>query len=83
MVLAKLSIIGTGLIGTSLALALKKAQLKDVEVVGTDSTSSARSGAQKSGAFDRIEGRLLSVVRDADIVILLSLIHISEPTRPY
>ncbi|MCI0799868.1 MAG: prephenate dehydrogenase/arogenate dehydrogenase family protein [Chloroflexi bacterium] len=68
--MAKLSIIGTGLIGTSLALALKKAQLKDVEVVGTDSSSSARSGAQKSGAFDRIEGRLMSVVRDADIVIL-------------
>lgn len=68
--MAKITIIGTGLIGTSLALALKKAQLKDVDLVGTDSNSGARAGAQKSGAFNHIENRLLSAVRDADIVIL-------------
>ena len=64
--MAKLAIIGTGLIGTSLALALKKANLKDVELVGTDSDGSARRGAEKSKAFHKIENRLMPAVRDAE-----------------
>ena len=68
--MAKLAIIGTGLIGTSLALALKKANLKDVELVGTDSDGSARRGAEKSKAFHKIENRLMPAVQDAEIVVL-------------
>lgn len=68
--MAKIAVIGTGLIGTSLALALKQAHLKDIEIVGTDSDGNARRGAEKSGGFHRIENRLLSAVRDAQIVIL-------------
>lgn len=68
--MAQISIIGTGLIGTSLALALKQAQLKDLELVGSDSDGGARAGAQKSGAFHRIENRLMSAVREADVVVL-------------
>ena len=68
--MAKICVIGTGLIGTSLALGLKQAQLKDVEIVGTDSNSGARRGAEKSGGFHKVENRLLSAVRDAAIVIL-------------
>jgi prephenate dehydrogenase len=68
--MAKITIIGTGLIGTSLGLALKQSQLKDIELVGTDAEHSARSGAQKKGAFDRVENRLISAIQGADIVIL-------------
>ena len=68
--MAKLAIIGTGLIGTSLALALRKANLRDVEIVGTDSDGSARRGAEKSKGFHKVENRLMSAVRDAEIVVL-------------
>ncbi|MBQ11504.1 MAG: prephenate dehydrogenase [Planctomyces sp.] len=68
--MAKLAIIGTGLIGTSLAMALKKANLRDVEIVGTDSDGSARRGAERSNAFHKVENRLMSAVRDAEIVVL-------------
>jgi prephenate dehydrogenase len=66
----KIAIIGTGLIGTSLGLALKQSQLKDIQIVGTDSEHSARSGAQKTGAFDRVENRIYPAVDHADIIIL-------------
>ena len=68
--MAKLAIIGTGLIGTSLALALKKANLKDVELVGTDSDGAARRGAERSKAFHKVENRLIPAVHDAEIVVL-------------
>ena len=68
--MAKIAIIGTGLIGTSLALALKEARIKNLELVGTDYDNSARAGAVKRKAFDRVENRLSSAVRDADIVIV-------------
>ena len=68
--MAKLAIVGTGLIGTSLALALRQSQLRNLELVGTDYDHSARGGAQKRGAFHKIENRLSSAVRDADIVVL-------------
>ena len=63
-----IAIIGTGLIGTSLALAIKDSSLK-VDVVGTDYDNTARSRAQKTGAFKRVEGSLPSAVKGADVVI--------------
>ena len=66
----KIAIIGTGLIGTSLGMALKQSQLKELYVVGTDSEHYSRSGAQKKGAFDKVERRLFPALDDADIVVL-------------
>jgi prephenate dehydrogenase len=66
----KIAIIGTGLIGTSLGMALKQSQLKELYVVGTDSEHYSRSGAQKKGAFDKVENRLFPALDDADIVVL-------------
>ena len=66
----RIAIVGTGLMGASLALALKNSPLLNLEVVGTDSSGGARSGAQKTGAFNRVEGRLLNAVEGADIVVL-------------
>ena len=66
----KIAIIGTGLMGTSLALALRQSQLLDLEVIGTDADSNARNGAQKRNAFHHIENRLLRAIENADIVVL-------------
>ena len=63
-----IAIVGTGLIGTSLALAIKQSTLQ-VDVVGTDYDQSARSGAQKSGAFKKVESNLSNAIRGADVVI--------------
>ena len=68
--MTKMAIIGTGLMGTSMALALKQANLRNLEVVGTDADGRARSGAQKSGAFHSVEGRLASALRDANLIVL-------------
>jgi prephenate dehydrogenase len=68
--MAKVTVIGTGLMGTSLGLALKQSQLKDLQLVGTDSSHEARSGAQKRDAFHRIENRLFPAIEGADIVVL-------------
>ena len=66
----KITIIGTGLIGTSLGLALRQSDLRDLQVVGTDYDGRARSGAQKRGAFHKVEGRLWPAIDGADIVVL-------------
>ena len=66
----KIAIVGTGLMGTSLALALKNSSLLNLEIVGTDSSGGARGAAQKTGAFHRMENRLLNAVENADIVVL-------------
>ncbi len=78
--MAKLAVIGTGLIGTSIALALKQAQIKNLELVGTDYDSAARAGAQKRNAFHRVENRLGNAVRDADIVILATPVMAMQET---
>ena len=69
-VLAKIAIVGTGLIGTSLGLALRQSDLRNLEVVGTDYESAARSGAQKRGAFHKVEGRIQPAIEGADVVVL-------------
>ena len=66
----KITIIGTGLIGTSLGLALKGASLKDVEIVGLDLHRSNASKAQSMGAVDHTTGNLNDAVRDARMVII-------------
>lgn len=63
-----IAIVGTGLIGTSLALAIKSSNL-EVDVVGTDYDGSARSGAQKTGAFNKVESRLADAIRGSDVVV--------------
>ena len=66
----KIAIVGTGLMGTSLALALRQSQLLNLEVVGTDSSGGVRTTAQRTKAFDKVENRLLNAVENADIVVL-------------
>jgi prephenate dehydrogenase len=68
--LAKITIVGTGLIGTSLGLALRQSDLRNLELVGTDYDGGARGGAQKRGAFDKVESRLFPAIEGADVVVL-------------
>ena len=68
--MAKITIVGTGLIGTSLALALRQSDLRNLELVGTDYDREARGGADKRGAFDKVENRLFPSVAGADVVVL-------------
>lgn len=85
--MAKIAIVGTGLIGTSLALALKESSLRNLELVGTDYEGRARSGAQKRGAFHKLEGRLQPAIQDADIVVLatpvMAMRDLMETVGPY
>ena len=69
-----IAIVGTGLMGTSLALAIKSSNLK-VDIIGTDYDSTARSGAQKSGAFKKVESRLSNAIRGADVVVFATPIQ--------
>ena len=66
----RISIIGLGLIGTSMGLALKKAGLKDVEIIGNDRDSGASATARKRGAVDRTSYNLPSSVEGARLIIL-------------
>ena len=68
--MTKVGIIGLGLIGTSLGLALKRAGLPNLEIVGTDKERGQASKAQKARAVDRTAGRLVEAAEDADLVII-------------
>ncbi|MGB2853816.1 MAG: prephenate dehydrogenase/arogenate dehydrogenase family protein, partial [Dehalococcoidia bacterium] len=65
----RIAIIGLGLIGGSMGLALRKAKA-DLEVVGFARRGETASRAVELGAVDRTEGDLLAVVKDADLVLI-------------
>lgn len=85
--MAKITIIGTGLIGTSLGLALRQSDLRNIELVGTDYDGRARSGAQKRGAFHKMEGRLQPAIEGADVIVLatpvMAMRDLLETIGPY
>ena len=85
--MAQVTVIGTGLIGTSLGLALRASSLRNLTVVGTDAEHSARSGAQRKNAFDRMENRLGNAIEEADIIVLatpvLAMRDLMEGMAPY
>ncbi|MFH0935618.1 MAG: prephenate dehydrogenase/arogenate dehydrogenase family protein [Candidatus Omnitrophota bacterium] len=65
---SKIAVIGTGLIGGSLALAIKKKGLAG-EVVGVSRKKATLLSARKMGAIDR-GSRNLSIIKGADLVVL-------------
>lgn len=66
----KIAIIGLGLIGGSIALALKEAGLKDVRIVGNARTRDTLQRAQKIGAIDDGYATPEDAARDARVVII-------------
>jgi prephenate dehydrogenase len=65
----RLAIIGVGLIGGSLSLALKKAGAVE-DVIGFSRTDSVRDEALKLGVIDRAANSVADAVKDADVVFL-------------
>lgn len=69
MIINRLAIIGVGLIGGSLSLALKKAGQVG-EVVGYSRTASVRQEALDLGVIDRAASSIADAVKDADMIFL-------------
>ncbi|MCB0209705.1 MAG: prephenate dehydrogenase/arogenate dehydrogenase family protein [Anaerolineae bacterium] len=77
MTMFTITIVGTGVIGTSLGLALKQKD-SSLRLVGHDKDLSHAKAAAKLGAFDKVEWNLINACDQADLIILaipLSGIH--------
>lgn len=68
--MARVAIVGLGYIGSSIGLGLKRAKLKNTEIVGCDDWRRARTAAEKAGAVDKAHGGIREAVRGAGLVIL-------------
>lgn len=69
--MSRIAIIGTGLIGTSIALRLKQSkETAGFEIVGVDRIRDHARDAEKTGVFDSVSGRAREAVRGAALVIL-------------
>jgi len=66
----RITIIGTGFIGSSMGMALREAYRGKAEIVGYDADTKVHNRSRKSGAVDRTEWNLDKAVADAGIVIL-------------
>ncbi len=64
-----ITIIGTGLVGTSFGLALKAAKVHGV-ITGHDKILEQAKAAQKAGALDKVQWNLPAACEGADLVIL-------------
>ncbi|MBI4706559.1 MAG: prephenate dehydrogenase [Candidatus Omnitrophica bacterium] len=76
----KVAIIGTGLIGGSIGLALKKHRLA-AEVVGVSRHKESISLARKTGAIDN-GGTSLEIIRGADLVIFATPVNVIIDLAP-
>ena len=65
----QITIIGTGLIGGSLAKALRKSGFADT-IVGVDQDESALQAAVELGVIDRYSNDLVESVAGSDIIVL-------------
>ena len=66
----RIAIIGLGLIGGSLGLALKKAELKELEIVGHDAEWGVNGRAKKLGAIDKGAKHPGAAVEGAALVVI-------------
>jgi len=69
MAKARITIVGLGLIGTSLGLALQKIKT-DFEIIGHDKEHTQGQKAHKLGAIDRTEWNLISACEGAAVIFL-------------
>lgn len=65
----RITIVGTGLVGASIGLALRAAR-PELEIVGHDSNSDAVKQALKLGAIEKSEWNLISACESADVLVL-------------
>ena len=64
-----MTIVGLGLVGSSIGLALKQARA-EIEIVGHDQDSSVAKRAHKAGAVDRTEWNLITACEGAGLILL-------------
>ncbi len=83
---SRITIVGTGLIGGSIGLALKKANV-DIEIVGHDKDGHAAARAQKRGAVDATKWNLIDACDGAGLIVLAIPLDGIKPTldalKPY
>lgn len=68
--MTRIVIVGLGLIGGSIGLALKRSESKETELVGYVRSSETAIKALKRGVIDKVEDNLVSAVDKANLVIL-------------
>lgn len=66
----RIVIIGMGLIGGSMGMALRAAKLKNIEIMGTDVDRGALNDAKRLGAVDSTEPNPVKAVEKASLVIV-------------
>ena len=69
MAQSQITIVGLGLIGTSLGLALKREE-RNFVIVGHDKDGGAIERAKQAGAIDRSHWNLISACEAADLIVL-------------
>ncbi|HEM60723.1 MAG TPA: prephenate dehydrogenase/arogenate dehydrogenase family protein, partial [Chloroflexi bacterium] len=82
----KLTIVGMGLIGRSLGLALRKSQ-PEFKIVGHDKDGVLARKAQDMGAVDKWERNLISAVEGSEMVVVATSVadvrDVFESSAPY
>jgi len=82
----KLTIVGLGVVGSSLGLALRKTQ-PEFTIVGHDKDSALARKAQDMGAVEKWERNLISAVEEAELVVIATSVpdvrKVLESTAPY
>lgn len=73
----QVTIIGTGLLGSSIGLALKRLQPAP-RVIGCDLDNNARREASGKKAVDKVTSNVVEAVRDSDLVILATPVRAIE-----
>jgi len=74
----RIAIIGLGLIGGSLALALKKSKARGMEIVGFSRSAQTLAAARRCGAIDEAAKNLASAVAGADMVVIATPVMVTR-----
>ncbi|MBI1801479.1 MAG: prephenate dehydrogenase/arogenate dehydrogenase family protein [Chloroflexi bacterium] len=86
MARAVISIVGLGLVGASLGLAIRKAK-PEIEVLGHDLNANAAKQALKLGAIEKSEWNLINACEKANLLVLatpaMAIKEIFQLTAPY
>jgi prephenate dehydrogenase len=75
----RIAIIGLGLIGGSLGLALKRANVADLEITGYDSEPGVGGRARKAGAIDNDARNIRAACEDAALIVIATPILSVRP----
>ena len=77
--MARITIIGLGLLGTSLGLALKRADKRGHRITGFDTDMKVARQSKGRGAMDKVEGDLAKAVADAEVVVIATPVRAVKP----